>query len=161
MAVEIERKFLVMNDDWRVAATDATHIVQGYLVSSPELTIRARVRGDQAFLTIKGATIGISRPEYEYEIPVAEALAMLTDMAVSPVIEKVRHLVPVSGTTWEVDVFEGDNTGLIMAEVELADAEQRVELPTWAGKEVSGDPRFYNVFLAANPYRSWPEGGQD
>ncbi len=155
MGVEIERKFLVVGDSWRADVRSATSIAQGYLSEGDGATVRVRVRGDQAFLTIKGRTEGITRSEYEYEIPVSEAKAMLAELAQGPVIEKTRHIVEVAGRMWELDVFAGDNEGLVMAELELSSADEQYPLPSWAGAEVSDDPRYYNVNLAKHPYREW------
>ncbi len=155
MAVEIERKFLVVGDQWRHDVEQSTHIVQGYLASAGRATVRVRIKGDDAFLTIKGRTEGISRSEYEYQIPVEDAQAMLAELAQGPVVDKVRHLVPSAGHMWELDVFAGDNEGLVMAEVELSSDDEAVDLPAWAGAEVSDDDRYYNVNLAVRPYRTW------
>lgn len=155
MGQEIERKYLVKSDTWRAAVSASTHIVQGYLPTGPEVTVRVRIAGDRAYLTIKGQTEGIARAEFEYPIPVEDAQAMLTTLAKPGVIDKVRHLVPHAGRVWEVDVFAGENLGLIMAEVELQSADSRVELPEWAGTEVSGDARFYNSELSRNPFSNW------
>lgn len=155
MGMEIERKFLVISDDWKQQVITSTPIVQGYLVSGEDLTVRARVRGDRAYVTFKGRTEGISRSEFEYEIPVADARAMLEQFAKGPVIDKVRHLVEVDGHTWEVDVFGGENAGLVMAELELQDADEQFTLPDWAGLDVSDDDRYYNVNLATHPFSQW------
>lgn len=155
MGVEIERKFLVVDDSWRDAVTSSTRIMQGYLSSSREVTVRVRVKGERGFLTVKGATSGVTRSEYEYEIPVADAESMLAELAQGPVIDKVRHELPVGGHVWELDVFAGDNEGLVMAEIELADDDEGFVLPAWAGEEVSHDPRYFNVQLARHPYRTW------
>ncbi len=155
MGVEIERKFLVVSDSWKPHVVSATRIVQGYLAHTDTATVRVRVKGEKAYLTIKGTSTGISRSEYEYEIPVPEAESMLSEMAQGPVVDKVRHLIDVDGHTWELDVFAGDNAGLVMAEVELdADTEDFV-VPDWAGLDVSDDARYYNVNLASNPFRNW------
>ncbi|MBK6763810.1 MAG: CYTH domain-containing protein [Micrococcales bacterium] len=154
MGVEIERKYLVVGDAWRAQVVSATRIVQGYLARG-EVTVRARIRGDRAYLTIKGRSQGIARSEFEYEIPVPDAEAMLTELAEGPVVEKTRHLIDVGGHTWELDVFAGANEGLVMAEVELADADEQFDLPQWAGEEVSDDPRYYNVNLAREPFSQW------
>jgi adenylate cyclase len=135
--------------------------VQGYLAHSETVTVRVRVAGELATLTLKGASSGISRSEFEYSVPVADALQMLDELAVGPVIDKVRHLIPVGGHTWELDVFAGDNTGLVMAEVELAAADEPFDVPTWAGVEVSNDERFYNVNLAARPFQQWADEAPD
>lgn len=155
MATEIERKFLVANDSWRADVMSATRIVQGYLANTGTAVVRVRVKGERAFLTIKGASSGIARSEFEYEIPVSDALQMLDEMAQDPVVDKVRHLIPVGGHTWELDVFAADNEGLVMAEVELGSAEEVFVLPGWAGQEVSDDDRYFNVNLAKNPFRNW------
>lgn len=155
MGVEIERKFLVVHDSWKPHVVSATRIVQGYLAHTDTTTVRVRVKGERAYMTIKGTSSGISRSEYEYEIPVADAEAMLAEMAQGPVIDKVRHLIDVDGHTWELDVFAGENAGLVMAEIELdADTEDFV-VPEWAGLDVSDDSRYYNVNLATNPFGNW------
>jgi len=154
MGVEIERKYLVEGDSWRGQIVSATRIVQGYLARG-DVTVRARIRGDRAYLTVKGRSQGIARSEFEYEIPVADAETMLAELADGPVVEKTRNLVEVGGHTWELDVFAGENSGLVMAEVEVPSADTEFPLPEWAGQEVSDDPRYYNVNLAQNPYRNW------
>ena len=155
MGVEVERKFLVVDDSWRAEVTKATRIVQGYLARTGRVTLRVRVKGEAGFVTIKGETRGISRSEFEYPIPPADARAMLDGLADGPVVDKVRHLVPVGGHTWEVDVFEGANAPLVMAEVELGDPDEPFELPSWAGQDVSDDARYYNANLAQAPYSTW------
>jgi adenylate cyclase len=155
MGTEVERKFLVEGEAWRDGVTSATHIVQGYIAASATATVRVRIKGEHAYLTLKGATSGIERSEFEYEIPVDDARAMLAKLATGPVIDKVRHLVPVGDHTWEVDIFAGDNAPLVMAEVELAHADEPFELPDWAGQDVSADRRYYNANLAREPYSRW------
>lgn len=155
MATEIERKFLVRDDTWRSQVASQRRIVQGYLAHTDLATVRVRVSGDAATLTIKGISHGISRSEYEYAIPVDDALRMLDELASTPVIDKVRHLIPVGGHTWELDVFAGANSGLVMAEIELSDPDESFELPAWAGQEVSDDDRYFNVNLAAHPFGEW------
>jgi CYTH domain-containing protein len=154
MGIEIERKFLVDTLKWKEAGA-GTRIVQGYLSSTKERVVRVRLIGDEARLTIKGATEGIVRPEYEYPIPPQDAREMLDALCERPFIDKTRHLIDHAGRTWEVDVFHGDNEGLVIAEVELEDAEETVELPHWAGKEVSDDHRYSNSNLAKRPYSTW------
>lgn len=154
MATEIERKFLVTGH-FAEAATSADRIVQGYLSSMPERTVRVRIRGEQAFLTIKGGTTGgFSRSEFEYEIPVADAEVMLS-LCEPSVIDKVRHLVPFAGHVWEVDVFLGCNEGLVMAEIELKSEAESFEKPDWLGEEVTGLPRYFNGRLSKYPYQAW------
>lgn len=155
MGVEIERKFLVSGDSWRDHVEETTRIMQGYLSDGDTATVRVRVKGDRGFVTIKGRSQGVSRSEFEYEIPVADASAMLAELASGPVIDKVRHIIEVGRHRWELDVFAGDNEGLVMAEIELADEAEEFELPDWAGQEVSDDARYYNVNLARSPYGSW------
>lgn len=155
MGIEVERKFLVSDESWRSGVTSSTRIVQGYLAQTDAATVRVRVKGDKGFLTLKGVSVGVSRSEFEYEVPVDDALAMLDELAAGPVIDKVRHLVPVGAHTWEVDVFAGPNAPLVMAEVELADADEDFVLPDWAGTEVSDDQRYFNVNLAREPYSTW------
>ena len=155
MPVEIERKFLVEGDAWRGQVASESHIMQGYLASSPEVTVRVRVKGDQAFLTIKGESRGVTRSEYEYPIPVVDAEEMLRDLAALPPIDKVRHRIPLDGHVWELDVFAGENAGLVMAEIELSAEDEAFVMPDWVGLEVSDDARYFNVNLAKHPYRRW------
>jgi len=159
MAQEIERKFLV-SGPFREQVQRSTRIVQGYLSSVPERTVRVRVKGDQGFLTIKGigTASGASRYEWEREIPVAEADELLA-LCEPGVIEKVRHLVPVGVHTFEVDEFHGANEGLVVAEVELAAEDETFPRPAWLGAEVTGDTRYYNAVLMKSPYTRWRGGG--
>ena len=151
MAVEIERKFLVEGDGWRGGATGSAHLRQGYLSTSAKATVRIRIFDDaRAVLTLKGPVDGISRAEFEYEVPLSDGLTLL-EMSRPNVVEKRRHIVPHGDLTWEVDVFEGAHQGLVMAEVELTDADQAVDLPDWAGIEVSHDDRYANASLSRNP----------
>ena len=154
MAQEIERKFLVKDNRWKEGRT-GTRYCQGYLCRTAERTVRVRIGGDEAFLTIKGQSSGISRAEFEYQIPVADAQEMLDTLCERPLIDKTRYLVEHQGRTWEVDEFAGENTGLVIAEIELDDAAQRIELPDWIGQEVSDDARYYNANLVTNPYSAW------
>ena len=154
MAKEIERKFLVNMALWRPMAA-GTLYRQGYLSSVNERVVRVRVAGDRGFLTIKGLTTGVSRLEFEYPIPLADATVMVDELCERPLVEKTRHREVFAGWTWEIDVFHGDNDGLVVAEVEIANPEDKVELPRWAGAEVSNDPRYFNSNLVANPYKTW------
>ena len=154
MAKEIERKYLVNTAVWK-PQTGGTTIRQGYLSSVKERVVRVRTKGPKAFLTIKGVTRGISRAEFEYEIPVDDADLLLTNLCEQPLIEKTRYKEVHGGKTWEIDVFFGDNDGLIVAEVELTDENEKIELPKWAGEEVSADPRYFNSNLSSNPYSKW------
>jgi CYTH domain-containing protein len=151
---EIERKFLVVGDGWRQRATGMT-IRQGYLCSLKERSVRVRVAGGLGTLTIKGRAIGATRAEYEYEIPVGDAEELLNGLCEHPLIEKTRYRVGNADDTWEVDVFAGDNAGLILAEIEMEDEAQTVTLPDWIGEEVTGDPRYLNANLFKHPFRRW------
>ena len=154
MAKEIERKFLVIGEEWK-HGTSGVSYRQGYLSTVKERTVRVRTVGDKGFLTIKGVTVGVSRSEFEYPIPTADANAMLDDLCERPLIEKTRYKVQHAGLTWEIDEFFGENRGLIVAEVELKDEQQTFDLPSWVGKEVSGDPRYFNSNLIKTPYTQW------
>ena len=154
MGTEIERKFLLKGDAWRALAK-GTHYRQGYLNSAKERTVRIHTVGDQAFLTIKGITVGNTRAEYEYPIPFDECNAMLDSLAEKPIIEKSRYKIAVGELTWEVDEFFGDNKGLIVAEVELTSEAQQFDKPAWVGDEVSGDPRYFNSNLIKHPFTKW------
>ena len=153
MGIEIERKFLVSSNEWRTLGVPV-HYAQGYLVSDGYRTVRIRVAGESAFLTIKGTTKGYSRPEFEYGIPVEEAIEMFK-LCSLPVIEKYRTKVLFQGKIWEVDEFQGENKGLIMAEIELKAETESFSIPTWIGKEVTGDYRYLNSRLAVNPFKNW------
>jgi adenylate cyclase len=154
MGKEIERKFLVKDHSWQ--GQDAgKRYRQGYLSTVKERTVRVRIGGDKGFLTVKGITVGASRSEYEYEIPVADANEMLDRLCERPLIEKTRYRISLAGLLWEVDEFEGENRGLITAEVELKDEHQSLTLPGWVGQEVTGDPRYFNANLVAKPFTTW------
>jgi len=154
MGQEIERKFLVTQGAW-VPADPGTHVTQGYLSSRKERVVRVRIEGAQATLTIKGITTGITRPEFEYSIPVADADVMLNHLCEQPLIDKHRHVEWYGGREWEIDVFHGDNDGLIVAEVELPSELAALDLPPWAGEDVSRDPRYFNSNLLTQPYGTW------
>lgn len=154
MGEEIERKFLVTGEAWKSLAK-GTAYRQGYLNSAKERTVRIRTIADKAFLTIKGLTVGATRAEYEYEIPLADCNAMLDTLAEKPLIEKNRYKVPFAGFTWEIDEFFGDNAGLVVAEVELASEGEGFEKPEWIGREVTSDPRYFNSNLIKHPYKRW------
>ena len=156
MALEIERKFKVLGDGWREGALGQL-LKQGYLSTDPERTIRVRIEGTQAWMTIKGAVKGISRLEFEYPIPLLDGEEMLRALCQKGIIEKFRYRVAFRNHIFEVDEFLGDNLGLIIAEVELGDENENVELPPWIGEEVTGDRRFYNSYLSEHPYTVWTE----
>ena len=155
MATEIERKFLVTGDFSR-QVTSAQRIVQGYICSQPGRTVRVRIRGEEGFLTIKGASDekGLSRYEFEQKIPLADAEELLK-LCEPGAIDKMRNLVPAGKHTWEIDVFHGENEGLILAEIVLASEDEPFERPDWIGQEVSGDRRYYNSMLTKHPYKQW------
>ena len=155
MSIEIERKFLVCGE-FRNEATEATEIVQGYLSTAPGSTVRIRIRGEKGYITVKGKSdeSGIGRYEWEKEIPVDEARELLRLCEPYPV-EKTRHLVPFRGHIFEVDVFRGANSGLVMAEIELGSPGEPFDKPSWLGEEISGDPRYFNSALSVKPYMSW------
>ncbi len=159
MAREIERKFLLKNDDWRQLVRQETRFVQGYLnlieETSCKSSVRVRIEGNLANLNIKSLEIGLSRDEYEYSIPLADAENMLKNLAVGPIIEKTRYLVEQDGLTWEIDEFFADNAGLLIAEVELESEHQVIHLPDWIGEEVTHDAKYYNISLTKYPYKDW------
>lgn len=155
MATEIERKFLTLNDDWRREVSDSTRMVQGYLMRGEDTAIRVRVAGDQAWLNIKKNIDGVHRLEFEYQLPLDDAQAMLGDVVDGPVIDKTRHLVARGDHTWEIDEFHGDNAGLVVAELELTRADEPFDRPAWLGDEVSTDPRYFNSQLSVRPYSNW------
>lgn len=154
MGREIERKFLVSGDGWK-PGFDPKPMRQGYLAFGPPVSVRIRVSDGRGVLNIKQSTLDISRDEFEYEIPAEEAEFMLMHLCAGQAILKTRHHVRHGGLLWEVDVFEGANAGLVIAEVELDSEDQRVDLPPWVGCEVSGDPRYLNSSLAQRPFTSW------
>ena len=156
MAQEIERKFLVKDDSYKQMASSFSHIVQGYICCTSGRTVRVRIRDEKAYLTIKGPSLdgGLSRYEWEHEIPSREALELM-QLCESGVIDKIRYLVPYGGHIFEVDEFFGDNEGLVMAEVELDDVDEEFECPSFLGEEVTGNRRYYNSFLTMNPYKDW------
>ncbi len=156
MGMEIERKYLMASDDWRGRA-DGVDYRQGYLSTVKERTVRVRTIADRGFLTIKGISTGASRREYEYEIPAGEAHEMLDELCERPLIEKRRFEITHAGLIWEIDEFSGDNAGLIIAEVELESEDQLIDFPSWIGEEVTGDPRYFNSSLVANPFSTWSE----
>jgi adenylate cyclase len=154
--IEIERKFLVTSDAFLKQFKTQNRIVQGYLSSVPERTVRIRIKGEKGFITIKGKTneSGLSRMEWEKEINVKEAEQLL-QICESGVIDKIRYEVQLGNHVIEVDVFEGANKGLIVAEIELQSENEFFEKPDWLGKEVTGDVKYYNAYLSKNPYMSW------
>ncbi len=156
MGKEIERKFLVQDERWRNLA-EGIPCRQGYIHVGPPAAVRVRIAGDRAYLNLKQATLDIERDEFEYEIPLEDAETILERLCQGRIVEKTRYLVPVGEVTWEVDVFSGANEGLTVAEIELDEVASVFELPPWAGREVSGDPRYLNSNLALHPYCEWKD----
>jgi adenylate cyclase len=155
MGTEIERKFLLADDSWRSSVERSERMVQGYLNDQGPVSLRARVAGERAWLNIKSRTLGISRDEFEYEIPFEDAERMLDHLTTGPVIDKTRHYLHHGDRLWEIDEFHGENDGLVVAEVELEAVDQPFARPDWLGEEVSQDARYYNVSLVKMPYCQW------
>ena len=159
MGIEIERKFLLKNDNWKSLVTKTCVIKQGYLQSgletSQQSSVRIRISNQQANINVKSVDVIMIRQEYEYEIPLADAEKMLRTLCGDVVIEKTRHYVPYASHIWEVDVFSGENTGLKMAEIELDSVDESFEIPEWIAEEVTNDERYYNIHLLKAPYKMW------
>lgn len=151
--VEIERKFLIHSDLWKPVG-NGVEIRQGYLSVHPERVVRVRIAGEKAYITVKGKATGLVRPEFEYEIPKKDA-EILIEMCLDFPVEKIRFKEKIDGLIWEIDVFKGANTGLIIAEVELTSEDQKVYLPDWIAEEVSNDFRYFNSWLSENPFTKW------
>jgi adenylate cyclase len=155
MSAEIERKFLVKSDRWRSLAVREQRIAQGYLANTDRGSVRVRLMGDRAFLSVKSMTLGVTRSEFEYPIPADDARYILQNLCLRPIIEKTRYYIEQDPHLWEIDVFGGENAGLIVAEIELNHADEEFTKPDWLGAEVSDDPRYYNVKLMEHPYSQW------
>ena len=155
MAKEIERKFLV--DTSKLPTLPKGHIMKQGYVPTQGITVRARISDDQAYLTLKGRATGLSRSEFEYPIPVEDAQQILDELCAHPLIEKTRYLIPYGEHIWELDIFEGDNEGLIVAEIELGSEDEQFELPIWTTEEVSYDTRYRNTNLIAHPFSTWDQ----
>jgi len=153
MAKEIERKFLVNTD--KLPTLPKGHIMKQGYVPTQGITVRARISDEQAFLTLKGRTTGISRSEFEYPIPVKDAQQILEELCAHPLVEKTRYFIPYGEHTWELDIFEGDNQGLVVAEIELGNENEAFELPTWTIKDVSYDTKYRNSNLIIHPFSTW------
>ena len=156
MGIEIERKFLVVSDDWKNQVTGNT-IRQGYLATGQDRVVRIRVVNNEAFITIKSSKDGLVRNEWEYSIPPDDAKTMLEKLCIQPIIEKVRYRIPHEGMMWDLDVFSGENDGLLIAEIELESENQPFAMPAWAGKEVTAIARYHNNNLAQYPWRLWTD----
>lgn len=154
MAKEIERKFLIDQKILR-SLENGLLIKQGYIATKDKTTVRIRIKGESAYLTIKGKNLGMTRSEFEYQIPMPDAEQMLVEFCDCPIVEKIRYEHFHAGHTWEIDIFHGDNEGLVVAEVELLSEHEKVELPVWIKKEVTGDPKYYNINLLSHPYKNW------
>ena len=155
MGVEIERKFLLVNEQWRLTIRESRVMRQGYIVGSEKASVRVRVAGKKANLNIKSAQLGVFRKEYEIDLALSDANEMLDSLCQGPLIEKTRHFVPFADHLWEVDEFHGDNQGLVVAEIELKAVDETFAKPAWVGEEVSDDPRYYNVSLVKHPFKDW------
>lgn len=155
MGVEIERKYLVHQDEWmQLEKPEGEHYRQGYLLTDPTKTIRVRQTSNKGFLTIKGISVGATRPEYEYEIPFGEAQELLDQFAVAE-LSKIRYLIKFEGKVWEVDEFLGDNKGLMVAEIELESENEFFQVPVWIDREVTGEEKYYNSNLTIHPFKDW------
>jgi adenylate cyclase len=154
MGIEIERKFLVKGEAWKQQGRSEL-LRQGYLSSHPERTVRVRIEGDKAVMTIKSKSVGASRGEWEYPLPMEDAAEFLDNLCEQPIIEKVRHRIDFAGFTWEVDEFLGVNAGLVVAEIELPSEDQQFDQPEWVGEEVTQDKRYFNSNLVKHPFRDW------
>jgi adenylate cyclase len=157
VAIEIERKFLTVNDSWRGLAERSERMSQGYLGRSERASVRIRVGRDQAWLNLKGMVLGAARDEFDYAVPIDEGREILARLSTGATIDKTRHWVSHAGFVWEVDEFHGENDGLIVAEIELDAVDQAFERPDWIGDEVTDLIRYYNVSLALHPYSSWTD----
>ncbi len=157
MGTEIERKYLVADEGWRALAEPGQRVKQGYLAGSERCSARVRMAGQHASLNFKGMTLAVTRREYEYQIPLTDAEEMLDHLCSGPLIEKVRYRVPYQDHVWEIDCFEGDNAGLVVAEIELGASDEHFAIPDWIGREVSDKARYYNVCLIEHPYCDWSD----
>lgn len=155
MPIEIERKFLLANNNWREAVKTSFRIRQGYMGEIGKASIRIRIQGEQANINVKSATLSMRRMEYEYAIPLNEAQEMLEQLCEHPQVNKTRYIVEQGKHKWEIDEFYGENEGLLVAEIELSDEAEAFEKPEWIGKEVTEDPRYYNVNLIKHPFKDW------
>ncbi len=155
MAIEIERKFLILNDDWKDLEHTFKYYQQAYFCNTSKVSVRVRTTDDKAWMSFKSATVEISRFEYEYEVPLDDAKHMMAKFSTGSIISKTRYFVPIDTHIWEIDSFEGDNKGLIVAEIELKHVDEDFVKPTWVGKEVSDDVRYFNSNLVTYPYKDW------
>ena len=154
MGLEIEKKFLIKNDNWKQFVSEEKEITQGYLNANPNRTVRIRIAGKQGFLTIKSKSKGCVRSEFEYEIPIEDATELI-ELCEKPILSKTRFIVKFENHTWEIDVFEKENKGLVVAEIELSKEDEFFLTPDWIGKEVTEETKYYNSQLIENPYSEW------
>lgn len=154
MAIEIERKYLIDLEKLGILK-NGNKIKQGYITTNKDAVVRVRVKNNKGYLTIKGSNIGVSRLEFEYEIPLVEANEILDKLCQKPIIDKTRYIIDIHNHIWEVDIFHGDNEGLVIAEVELKDENEHIEFPLWIKEEVTGDIKYYNSNLMKYPYSQW------
>jgi len=155
MAIEIERKFLIVNNEWKQLKQSSNHYHQAYFCNTSKVSVRVRVSDADAWVSFKSATVDISRFEYEYNVPLEEAQHMIDQFSQGSVISKIRYFVPIGPHIWEIDVFEGDNKGLVVAEIELSSVTETFTKPDWVGDEVSDDVRYFNSNLVTYPYKDW------
>ncbi len=155
VALEIERRFLVRNDEWRRGADIGREICEGYLTGSSNSSVRIRIGADQPSITVEGAATGIIRQEFEYPVPATDAEQMIDQLCTGCMVRKCRYRLFFDLDLWEIDVYQGDNQGLVLAEIELRSAGQTILRPDWLGDEVSSDPRYFSVRLATTPWRRW------
>jgi len=156
MAKETERRFLVKSDEWRSSANGGVHYLQGYLTTDPERNVRIRIGDDAASLTIKGAADGFTRPEFEYSVPLNDA-EDIKKLCLEPILEKTRYTIQCNGLTWEVDEYDGENKGLVLAEVETHSDAAVKHVPTWVGEDISSDERYQNINLVEHPFSRWSD----
>ncbi len=155
MAIEIERKFLLRNNDWQALEHTSAYYQQAYFCNTAKVSVRIRMSNAKAWVSFKSTTLEISRFEYEYEVPLNEAKQMMDEFSEGSIISKTRYFVPVESHIWEIDVFEGDNQGLVVAEIELQHTDEDFFKPAWIGEEVSKDMRYFNSNLVTYPFKDW------
>ena len=161
MPIEIERKFLLLSDDWRDAVFFSEQIVQGYLANTRLCSVRLRLAGNAATLSVKSMAAGLRRDQFEYPVPAGDARQMLAALCTGPLIEKRRHVIESGGHRFEVDEFAGENVGLVVAELELADETEPYQRPFWLGDEITDELRYYNFRLVVEPFASWPAADRE
>ena len=161
MAIEIERKFLPASDAWRGSVRDSSHLLQGYVANTVRCSVRVRIAGGSAWLSLKSMEAGTTRHEFEYPVPCDDAGQILAGLCEGPLIEKIRHRVPAGRHCYEVDEFLGENAGLVIAEIELGAADEEFDRPAWLGTEVTEEPRYYSFMLARAPFSGWPGAARE